>query len=1210
MTNEDEPQELSFRPKLFAGASQKKTVPTSELYKQLKKLSKELNGLQQETVDTQSLDSVTKQLLVPALLKHSEQGVVAYVTCCIADVLRLYAPEAPYNDDEVRMVFSVFIDQLQLLSDANNQFFALREYLLTSLATVRTPALIALLPGAEDIISRFFTVLFGVVAPGQPHNIYLQVLDILRQLIEERKSVPQDVVDVILLQFTKRRQQDNPVAHQLAGDLATGTSDILQRYIYQYFNDVIVNAAQQRSEQHRMEGEDEGAANSSLDDLRSAHYLILELNKAAPGTLLNVIPQLEEELRVEDVDIRVLSTGVLGEMFAEKGFMLAKRYESTWKTWMGRRADASSLVRIQWVEHAVSLYQHQPQLSRELGEHVVEKLKDVDERVRQAACHSLGLLELSVAVQNAIGHDVIEALGERCKDRKAVVRSEAIIALATLYSQVLGALEKGDTTTRQRWGGIPSKIFVLRYINDPDIDSKVESILTGAILNFAKIKDDRAKCLRLLLVFDSLTTKARNGFFSYMRRQQEIIRLTDVFLRLCEGQNGSDGGSEDGTEQRLRQLIIKISARFPEKIKMENALSQLASLRDAEICKGLRATMDPKNDIKAVRKWQKSSLKRLSSLAPNLLDTTAPLWKCVGLTTINRVLVPFLIEHASATNPVAVIHAEPQFHNAADTLLTYIADVFPEMLRLCSDELFVVSELRSKNVVATEERLALMVRFAKAIPKAVPSTEDLQDQLAEFVRTGNLRQAKYAAFLITQIPGAAELCAALTRDVVDNLDNIHVERRAPSVAALARFAQYAPTAYATYADRVSQILAQGMLAYDQAGTDTEGDFEWQPRENLDDAELARIYSVKVLSNWLVGAERPTREAVQTVVGTLRRLVRSGGSRDRSRTAVDQHLLLVAASGMLKIAARPQLDRLLSSADVQSLAMVVQDSCYEVRSTFLQKKLIPLLVLRRIHARFIPLLFLVEFEVEESVRKNVVHVVEQRLAQLRPTPGSPSAVEDSFCRFLHMLAHHPDWDDAQPVATLDLFARYLEFYISCVCVAQNVSLLFCYAGELKAYRNRAVPDGINHNIGNDTFTTRLYVLSELAQYLLREKSMSANWPVNVYPGKLSLPEDLFEPLSDLEKSEVSRKPFLDPEFVTQRAKSSGASRLSVATKRSRSKAKVVGVANAGKSAKRSKAKHQSSIKGKVREMDSSNDEGDSDAMDQDEEDVVMSSGEED
>ncbi|KAJ2806244.1 Sister chromatid cohesion protein pds5, partial [Coemansia guatemalensis] len=1139
MTNDDEPQGLSFRPKLFAGASQKKTVPTPELYKQLKKLSKELNGLQQETVDTQSLDAVTKQLLAPALLKHSEQGVVAYVTCCIADILRLYAPEAPYNDDEVRLVFNVFIDQLQLLSDDSNQFFALREYLLTSLATVRTPALIALLPGAEDIISRFFTVLFGVVAPGQPHNIYLQVLDILRQLIEERKSVPQDVVDVILLQFTKRRQQDNSAAHQLAGDLATGTSDILQRYIYQYFNDVIVNAAQQRSEQQR--GEGDGAANSSLDDLRSAHYLILELNKAAPGTLLNVIPQLEEELSVEDVDIRVLSTGVLGEMFAEKGFMLAKRYESTWKTWKGRRADASSLVRIQWVEHAVSLYQHQPQLSRELGEHIVEKLKDVDERVRQAACHSLGLLELSTAVQNAIGHDVIEALGERCKDRKAAVRSEAIIALATLYSQVLGALEKGDATARERWGGIPSKIFVLRYINDPDIDSKVESILTGAILNFAKIKDDRAKCARLLLVFDSLTTKARNGFFSYMRRQQEVIRLTDVFLRLCEGQGESDGGSEDGTEQRLRQLIIKISARFPDKVKMENALSQLASLRDAEVCKGLRATMDPNNDIKAVRKWQKSSLKRLSSLAPNLLDTTAPLWKCVGLTTINRVLVPFLIEHASATGTAAATHGEPQFHHAADTLLTYIANVFPEMLRLCSDELFVVSELRSRDIAATEERLALMVRFAKAIPKAVPSTEDLKNQLAEFVRSGNLRQAKYAAFLITQIPGAAELCAALTSDVVDNLDNRHIERRAPSVAALARFAQYAPAAYATYSDRISQIIAQGILSGEQTGSGTEGDSEWQPREDLEDAELTRIYAVKVLSNWLVGAERPTREAVQTVVGTLRRLVRGGGGRDRSRTAADQHVLLVAASGMLKIAARAQLDRLLSAADVQSLAMVVQDPCYEVRSTFLQKKLIPLLVSHRIHARFIPLLFLVEFEVEESVRKNVEHVVEQRLAQLRPTPGSPSAVEDSLCRFLHMLAHHPDWDDTQPVATLDLFARYIEFYIGCVCVAQNVSLLFCYAGELKAYRNRAVPDGVNHNIGNDTFTNRLYVLSELAQYLLREKSMSANWPVNVYPGKLSLPEELFEPLSDVDKSEIPRKSFLDPEFVAQRAKSSGASR---------------------------------------------------------------------
>ncbi|KAJ1668341.1 Sister chromatid cohesion protein pds5 [Coemansia sp. RSA 1813] len=1202
MTQDNEAQELSFQPKLFTNATQKKAVTISELYKQLKKLSKELNSLEQETVDTQTLDAVTRQLLAPALLKHKEAGVVSYVTCCIADILRLYAPEAPYSDSEIKTIFNVFIDQLQLLGDHNNQFFPLREYLLTSLATVRTPALVAMLPDSEQIVSRFFTVLFGVVSPDQPHNIQMQILDVLQQLLEEPKTVAQDVIDVILLQFTRKRQQDNPTAHQLASDLANATADILQKYIYQYFNDVIVSASQLRADQMRNEGEAaagqrrERAASmsNSLDDLRSAHYLILELNKSAPGTLLNVIPQLEEEMCVEDVDIRVLATGVLGEMFAEKGFTLAKRYETTWKTWKGRRADASPLVRVQWIEHAVSLYQHQPQLSRELNDFVVEKLSDVDEKVRQAACHSLGILEMSQSVQGAISESVVEALSERCKDRRSHVRSEAIISLAAMYSQVYEELEGGNVAARNKWGGIPSKIFVLRYINDPDIDSKVESILTGAILNFTKIKDDRSRCQRLLFVFSSLTTKARNGFFSYMQRQRDAIRLTDMYLELC-GKQCSSATEESGSaiDQQIRLIIVKISTLFPEKSKVESALTQLAGLHDAEVYKGLRQTMDPNNDVKAVRKHQKSSLKRLSSLAPSLLETTAPIWKCVGLTTINRGLVPYLIEYMSSRFSSSSNAA--QIASAAETILSYITNVFPEMLCSSSDALFDTAELGLDDVVTTEERLALMVRYAKAIPKSVPKSAELESQLASFVRAGSLRQAKYSAYLLTQMEGTESQCSILTGDMVDNLDNRHLERRSPSFAALSRFARYAPSAFSMYAERVSQYLVQSVLLdplsdadmddepKDDEGMDTSDDSEWVPRESLDESGLVKVHAVKILTNWLAGMERQmlTRDNVQTVLGTLRQLVRNAGEmqQDRkTRTVHRNHLLLTAGSCMMKLASFAHFEKMLNTADMLAFSMLVQASCYEVRSSFLLKKLVPALVARRIHVRYIPAIFLVAYDVEPTLRDNIKHVVEQRLSQFRPTPGSPSVVEDSLCRFLYILAHHPDWDDSQPVATLELFAPYIEFYIGCVCMSQNVSLLFCYAGEIKTYQNRPVVDGINKQISNEVFTRRLYVLSELAQYLLREKSISSNWPVNVYPGKLALPTDIFEPLSDTDKVSVPRDPFLSPEFISRRAKTPAAARAN-ANKRTRPKIAVsAAAAPTGEVADKSKIKRQRSLSG--------------------------------
>ncbi|KAJ2444457.1 Sister chromatid cohesion protein pds5, partial [Coemansia sp. RSA 2337] len=416
-------------------------------------------------------------------------------------------------------------------------------------------------------------------------------------------------------------------------------------------------------------------------------------------------------------------------------------------------------------------------------------------------------------------------------------------------------------------------------------------------------------------------------------------------------------------------------------------------------------------------------------------------------------------------------------------------------------------------------------------------------------------------------------------------------RRAPSFAALARFAQYAPNAFSTYSDRVSQFLVQSVLLaapVDGSADETE---DWVSREALGEVGMTKVYATKILTSWLLGLERQalTRDGVQLVLGTLRQLVRNGGAMQEGGSVHErQHLLLTAAGCMLKLAAAgPHFEKALNTVDMLSLGLVVQNPCYEVRSGFLLNKLLPALVAQRIHVRYIPAVFLVAYEPEPAVRENVRHAVEQRLALMRPTPGSPSAVEDCICRLLYVLANHPDWDDTQPLPTLELFAPYIEFYISCVCLAQNVSLLFCYAGEIKAYRSK----------GDAVVTHRLYILSELAQYLLREKSLAANWPVNVYPGRLTLPADIFEPLPEADKAAMPRTPFLDPEFVTRRAKMPAAGK--------RSRVKPAGVAKIGK--RRQKPAAASKRKGKAPAL--SDDDEDMEVADDDDEvaeDVEMSS----
>ena len=47
--------------------------------------------------------SIAKELITPALLLHKERGVKAYIACCLVDILRLYAPEAPYTERELKV---------------------------------------------------------------------------------------------------------------------------------------------------------------------------------------------------------------------------------------------------------------------------------------------------------------------------------------------------------------------------------------------------------------------------------------------------------------------------------------------------------------------------------------------------------------------------------------------------------------------------------------------------------------------------------------------------------------------------------------------------------------------------------------------------------------------------------------------------------------------------------------------------------------------------------------------------------------------------------------------------------------------------------------------------------------------------------------------------------------------------------------------------
>ena len=74
-----------------------KPIATSELLRRLDALAIELRDMEQEDTDKDSLTHVAKELAGHNLLGHKDKGVRAFTACCLVDILRICAPDAPFT---------------------------------------------------------------------------------------------------------------------------------------------------------------------------------------------------------------------------------------------------------------------------------------------------------------------------------------------------------------------------------------------------------------------------------------------------------------------------------------------------------------------------------------------------------------------------------------------------------------------------------------------------------------------------------------------------------------------------------------------------------------------------------------------------------------------------------------------------------------------------------------------------------------------------------------------------------------------------------------------------------------------------------------------------------------------------------------------------------------------------------------------------------
>ncbi|EIN08867.1 hypothetical protein PUNSTDRAFT_67344 [Punctularia strigosozonata HHB-11173 SS5] len=1043
--NQSSPHKLKFRDKLVG-----KGLSTDALLKKLKGLQQELKDMDQAHVDVSSLHVVRKELIHSTIFLHRDQGVKAYAACCLADILRLYAPDAPYTQNELRDIFQFFFQQLEkYLKGQDSPYYDQYFHLLDSLSTVKSVVLVCDLPEADDLIVTVFRHFFAIVRRDLPQNLRMHMADILVALTDESTTVPSGVIEILMAQFTDKNARSDQPAYQMAVNVCNATADKLQRHVCQYFTDIITA---------RPTEEDEEA---DYTEIEAAHALVKRLNRSCPALLHNVVPQLEEEMRVADIKLRVMATQVLGEMFAEKrGADLMRKYPTTWAAWLGRHKDKSSTVRQVFVEATKGLIQNLPESRESLEEVLASKLYDPDDKVRTAVCKIYGQLDYETALHHVSENQLRTVVG-RGLDKKHPVRLAASTTAGKLwilaYPEMYVSLpDNGDPAAIRHFSWIPQAVCDM--FANTDARSAAENALSEYIFPLPTASanekgkdagiDEGVWTDKLLTTMRFLDDKGIKSMINFTGIKHSRPTVYEGFLQACiENNGGVIDEDEEKVVKKLANIIKRISGTFPDTQKAADDLHTFAKLNEGRLYKHLKACMDPQTDLKGLVKATTEFIKRLEQSSAAIVPTMKIVLRRASLRVINQSLIPTLIKRVQKGDPSGDGHGTSQAQlnaNNAHALLTIISKYLPALYKPHVNEL-AKGLAEDKNPRMVEVCLQALASVAKGDPNLAPSYKKTAERVQRYALSSNKRHSKFAARLLAISKNAAQSCQQVVDNIADSLPEAVDEQLVAYVAVLQQLAHMAPDAFEQKSDVIiAHLLKEVLMAPCPLDEDAmEDDAEWMEDSQLPPQLQAKLLSMKLCRNRCL-AHASSDNALEIATPVLKMfitVISNGGS--FTAESDDKS----AAISLLRLCTVQKFAEAMSRHFV-TLAVMVQDPCFQVRISFLTK-LIILLSPRKLPPYFNTIPFLTVHDPDPEVIQSAKAFVAFASRTWPPSIRSTD-LELLFLRFLHLLAHHPDFGtDHEQLLEM---AKYLDFYIELVATEENISLLHHLAMRCKTVRD--------------------------------------------------------------------------------------------------------------------------------------------------------------
>ncbi|XP_013639020.1 PREDICTED: uncharacterized protein LOC106344162 isoform X2 [Brassica oleracea var. oleracea] len=162
-----------------------------------------------------ALRPLMKALVSAHLLRNRDSDVRVYVVSCLTEIMRITAPEVPYNDDQMKEIFKMTVRAFGKLADTSCHSYKKAVGVLDTVSRVRL-SLVMLDLECDDLILKMFRQFLKTIRPNHPESVLLSMEAIMVTVIHESEEVPMDLLEILLAAVNKESQDFSPVASWLA----------------------------------------------------------------------------------------------------------------------------------------------------------------------------------------------------------------------------------------------------------------------------------------------------------------------------------------------------------------------------------------------------------------------------------------------------------------------------------------------------------------------------------------------------------------------------------------------------------------------------------------------------------------------------------------------------------------------------------------------------------------------------------------------------------------------------------------------------------------------------------------------------------------------------------------------------------------------------------------------------------------------------------